>query len=133
MTKAEFLSRIDQHIAVANEHFARGNELMAENKDLMAEVKEELAAGREERRDLRIFTRDLMRRSERVTNQLVGEFRRQMAEMRAEIRGQTAELGQLAIQTAHSSQMLADLNEESRAQRGAILRVLDELRREPGE
>ncbi|MGH2994148.1 MAG: hypothetical protein ACRDL1_11500 [Solirubrobacterales bacterium] len=58
MTEAEFLERIDAHLAVSNQHMARGNKLMEDHREfiremtrrnevVMRELVREVSAGRE--------------------------------------------------------------------------------------
>jgi phosphoenolpyruvate carboxylase len=103
MTEAEFLSRIDQHLAQGNEIMARSNEVMARSDETMARSNE-LHEG------YRQFMRDIMRRLEIFGRDLS----REMHEIRAETRANTS--------------VLSELSEDIRSQRGALLTVIDELR-----
>ena len=110
MTEAEFLSRIDQHLAAANEHMARGNEMMARSNEVMARSDETMARSNEFHEGHRQFMRDIMRRLEIFGRDLS----REMHEIRAETRANTS--------------VLNELSEDIRSQRGALLTVIDELR-----
>ena len=96
MADRDILDRIDEHMARGNEHMARGNELMARFIEL--------------HEDNRRFTRDLLRRNERV------------------LTGVTDELRELKRETVASRQILLDVHEESLAQREAIWVLIDKLR-----
>ncbi len=117
MTEAEFLSRMDAHLAETKEHTARGNEIMARSNEIMARSNETMARGNETmarsnelHADQRQFMRDIMRRLE-----LFGrDLSREMHEIRVETRANTS--------------VLSDLSEDIRSQRGALLTVIDELR-----
>ena len=74
MTEAEFLSRIDQHLAQGNEIMARSNEVMARSDETMARSNE-LHGG------YRQFMRDIMRRLEIFGRDLS----REMHEIRADM------------------------------------------------
>ena len=113
MTDPDFLQRIDGHMSRANEFMNRGNELMARGNELMDGVREELRRSRETHDDLRVFIREERLRAERFTQNMVTATRAFMAEQSAALRDVTDEL--------------RDLRQESRAQREAVLRMLDRL------
>jgi hypothetical protein len=110
MTDGEVLGRID-------EHMARGNELMAGIKDQMAGIKDHLARGEHQMErmnglhdDTRQFMRDVSRRNEIVLGEISRESR----------------AGRDVLVSV--ADRLADLRDESRAQRAAIFALIDELR-----
>ena len=96
MASDEFLRRIDEHLAHGNEHMARGNEHMARGNELMARGNELMAEVREEMR----LNRAAYAEGARVT----------------------ARLTQVLVRVDQSQR---DLQDEIRAQRDAIFRMLD--------
>ncbi len=141
MDEREFLTRIDrhmergnEHMARGNEHLARGNEHMEHGNTLMAEIREEMRLSREQRDraeaaaerhaqehlDTRDFMRQLILRMERFS-------REQVAEMRALTRIVSAQTTALERFGDEMRAELREQREESRAQRGALLRILDKL------
>jgi len=106
MRNRELLKRIDRHLDQTDDHWAS--------------IDEELRLSREQRErhaemfgDLRHFTRDMMRRMELVTQE--------------HVRASTAQV-QVSQEIVRE---IRDLREESRAQRQALLRMLDRFG--PGE
>lgn len=92
MTEAEFLERFDRHIERMDAHIermdARGESidaLMGRGNELMGEVREEIALSRQTHEDLRVFTRDLTRRNERVLDGMM----RTLDDMGDQIRANT--------------------------------------------
>lgn len=96
VTEAEFLDRMDRHLAVANEHMACGNEHMARGNEVMLRMGEALDRNKEalDRNneafemnvlafesnqrayaDSQRFMLDLTNRHERVTRRLIAEIR----------------------------------------------------------
>jgi hypothetical protein len=90
MTEQEFHERMDRHLDVANGHMARGNEIMARSNEVMEGHRE--------------FIREMTRRNEVVTRELVREI-------------------------SAGREVLVDLHRESYAQREGIWTLIDELRR----
>lgn len=126
MDDGDLSARLDLHLERIDGHMERGNELMGE-------IREEMRMSRQQRErsdealdhharmyaDLRRFTRDMVRRMERVTQAQIGEMRG----LSSAVERQTADLGA----------ELRDMREESRAQRSALLRLIDRFDRpEPG-
>ncbi len=97
MDEDEIIRRLDGHLAVANEHMARGNEHMARGNQLWAENRQEL-------REMRV-------RAERMMQSFLDELREQRIAFREETEAQR--------------EVLRDLVAESRAQRRALLAILD--------
>jgi hypothetical protein len=88
-------------------HMARGNELMDRISGQFDRINEQFEENK-------LFLRDLLVRHERATERMVRHLDAQTARIDANTR------------------VLEDLHEESVAQRGAILRVLDRLDQEWG-
>jgi hypothetical protein len=95
VTEAEFLDRIDQHIAltrehiaVANGHMERGNAHMERGNALMERVEEGMRLNREERAEIREFMRELTLRHERSTQAVV----RTLVEMQDELKAHRGSL-----------------------------------------
>ena len=121
MDDRKLLTQMEGHMARGNEHLARGNELMGQIREEVRLSREEMRMSREQRvrsdealdrhaqmyDDLRAFSRDMMRRMERVTQAQVDEIRGL---------GRAVEM---------QTQELRDVREQSRAQRNALLRLLD--------
>jgi hypothetical protein len=110
MTEAEFLQRIDRHIAVANEHMAHGNEHMARGNEHMARGNELIERVIDLHEDQRTFMRDLTRRNELASRELVRAIEGQRDDLLAQ------------------GNLLRDMREESQAQSDAIRALIDELR-----
>jgi hypothetical protein len=92
-----------EFFARIDEHLAIANDFMARGDRKMGELEVLFE-------DTRQFIRELTRRSE-IT---MRDFSREMREMQVETRANTA--------------VLTELSEDIRAQRGALLTVIDELR-----
>lgn len=84
MTDAEFLRRIDQHIAVANEHMARGNEHTARGNELWAEARQGYADLHGSIDDLRVELRQTGLRGQRVAEWFAAEVRESRLEREAD-------------------------------------------------
>jgi len=99
MDDAEILTRIDRHLNTTTEYMRRGNELMEANRRAFAETHQAY-------QDLRIAIREINLRNERVLGDLSAQIRESTESMR---------------------EFRLDMREEGRAQRGALLAILDRL------
>jgi len=112
MAEGEILTRLDEHMARGNEHMARGNEVMAR-------IEVEFRKNREfETRmigEQREFMRTTLLRIERVGR----DEARQLSRLNDELERHGAE----------RREQVAEALDESRAQRNALLKVLDRLDR----
>jgi len=88
---------MDRHLEVANQHMARGNEIMGRSNEVMIRSNEVIEEHRE-------FIREMTRRNEVVTHELVREI-------------------------SAGREVLVDLHRESYAQREGIWTLIDKLRR----
>ena len=73
----------------------RGNELMETVREEIRLSREEIRLSREQHADLRIFIRDITRRAERVTQEMIAELQKLSAgyeDAREETRAQTQAL-----------------------------------------
>lgn len=102
MADEEVLRSISRSLERMDGHAERGTQLFEEN---------------------RIFTRDLVRRQEKVTNELV----RQIAAQTAAIEKHSREFA------AEMREQRREFVSEMRAQRGALFRILDRLDGEGGQ
>jgi len=99
MDDRDLLKRVDRHLDTTSEYMRQGNELMAANRQAFAET-------REAYQDLRVALREMNLRSERV-----------MGDLSAQIRANTESL----------KTFQREMSEENRAQRGALLAILDRM------
>ena len=104
MTDQEFRDRMDRHLEVANQHMARGNEIMVRSNEIMGGSNEVMIRSNEVIEEHREFIREMTRRNEVVTHELVREI-------------------------SAGREVLVDLHRESYAQREGIWTLIDELRR----
>ncbi|MDP2709678.1 MAG: hypothetical protein Q8O56_00545 [Solirubrobacteraceae bacterium] len=109
MSDDEILRRLDGHLATANEHMARGNEHMARGNEHMARGNE-----------LFVELRELMRGMRRDSREFRAELGQQRRHNEAVHQAMIAELRE-------GRSVLRDLVSESRAQRQALLRILDRM------
>jgi hypothetical protein len=93
VTEGEFLERFDRHLAridahieVSKEHMARGNQLMEGVRVEMSLTREEIERSREAHVDLRVFTRDITLRNERIWREVMGG----LSDLRDEVKANTA-------------------------------------------
>jgi hypothetical protein len=128
MTDAEFLRRIDQHIAVANEHMARGNEHTARGNELWAEARQGYADLHGSIDDLRVELRQTGLRGQRVAEWFAAEVRESRLEREADRLEREADRREREADRREDRGVLRELVEESRAQRSALLAILDEIR-----
>ncbi|MEA2155048.1 MAG: hypothetical protein QOE11_1188 [Solirubrobacteraceae bacterium] len=135
MADDEILRRLDEHLAVANAHMARGNELWARSQERWARSEERWA--RSEERWARSEERSAENRD------ALAELRQSIDDMRVELR-QTSLRGQRVAERfeaevrlsreqrvqerAEDRTVLRDMLAESRAGRGALFVILDEIR-----
>ena len=99
MDDRELLIRIDRHLDTTSEHMRRGNELMEANRRAFAETHQAY-------QDLRVAIREINLRNERV-----------MGDLSAQIRESTESMREFRV----------EMREEGRAERGALLAILDRL------
>lgn len=88
MTEAEFLERIDEHIASVRDHVAVGNRHIERGGVLIKRVEEEMRLNREERAESREFMRELTLRHERSTQAVV----RTLVEIQEELKAHRGSL-----------------------------------------
>ncbi|MGI8945473.1 MAG: hypothetical protein ACR2GL_04445 [Thermoleophilaceae bacterium] len=124
MTNRALLRRVDRHLDNADARWASIDEEIRLTREEVRLTREEVHLSREQRErhagmfaDVRVFTRDMMTRMERVTQQHSQEMR----EVSEALREMTHEYGAA----------MRDLRQESAAHREALLRVLDRL--DPGD
>ena len=106
MDDREILIRIDRHLDTTSEHMRQGNEYMRQGNELMEANRRAFAETHQAYQDLRIAIREINLRNERV-----------MGDLSAQIRANTESMRQFH----------REMNEESRAQRGALLAVLNRM------
>jgi len=106
MDDRDLLNRVDRHLDTTSEYMRQGNEYMRQGNELMAANRQAFAETREAYQDLRVALREMNLRSERV-----------MGDLSAQIRANTESL----------KTFQRELSEENRAQRGALLAILDRM------
>ncbi len=100
MADDEILRRLDEHMARGNEIMARSNEIMARSNDVIAENRQALGEFRQALEDVRFELAQMSLRGERVAQGFIAELRA----------------------------MREEYTQESRAQRQALLVILDQLK-----
>jgi len=115
MVDRDFLARIDAQMERGNQHMERGNQHMERGNVLMEEVRDDVRLTRELVADNRVFRQQMIARVDRMTR----DNARMMDGMADELRRMNDELERRG----------AERREESRAEREALLAVIDRMDR----
>ncbi len=128
----EVLREIKEEVALTREEIRLSREQRVRSDAMMDLLEARLDRDAEEHDDLRVFIREMIVRMERSGQELAKEVRAGTTELQRFGRRMSAEMSESRAWREKHSQEMRDLREESRAQRSALLRLLDRFGPEPG-